>query len=86
MIIVYTFFIKLPLIALVAHASRLRALAAPARACARKRLRLPIAAWDQRRDIPKRSSLGPFSRAERFPDGGASPSPLKISMTRASCF
>lgn len=31
--IVYTFFIKLPLIALVAHASRLRSLAAPA--CAR---------------------------------------------------
>lgn len=29
--IVYTFFIKLPLIALVAHASRLRSLAAPAR-------------------------------------------------------
>ena len=30
--IVYTFFIKLPLIALVAHVSRLRSLAAPARA------------------------------------------------------
>ncbi|EEA91301.1 hypothetical protein COLSTE_00443 [Collinsella stercoris DSM 13279] len=44
--IVYIFFIKLPLIVFVARASHLRSLAAPARACARKRLRLPIAAWD----------------------------------------
>lgn len=35
---------------------------------------------DQRRDIPKRSSLGPFSRVARLPDGEVSPNPLKICM------
>lgn len=43
---VYIFFIKLPLIVFIDRASHLRSLAAPARVCARKRLRLPIATWD----------------------------------------
>ena len=68
--IVYTFFIKLPLIALVAHASRLRSLAAPARArapgsaCA-SQSRPRISTEASRRD--RRCESVPFPLASRFP-------------------
>lgn len=90
--IVYTFFIKLPLIALVTHTSRLRSLAAPACArapgsgCASPSRRFDEGVSpDQRRDIPKRLSLEPFSCFALLPVVGTSPSPLEISMSRASC-
>ena len=68
--IVYTFFIKLPLIASVTHASRLRSLAAPARArapgsgCA-SQSRPGISAEASRRD--RRCESVPFPLASRFP-------------------
>lgn len=68
--IVYTFFIKLPLFALVAHTSRLRSLAAPARArapgsaCA-SQSRPRISAEASRRD--RRCESAPFPLASRFP-------------------
>ena len=68
--IVYTFFIKLPLIALVAHASRLRSLAAPARARAPgsgcvSQSRPGISIEASRRD--RRCESVPFPLASRFP-------------------
>lgn len=68
--IVYTFFIKLPLIALVAHASRLRSLAAPARTCApgsacASQSRPRISTEASRRD--RRCESVPFPLASRFP-------------------
>lgn len=68
--IVYTFFIKLPLIALVAHASRLRSRAAPARACApgsacASQSRPGISTEASRRD--RRCESVPFPLASRFP-------------------
>ena len=68
--IVYTFFIKLPLIALVAHASRLRSLAAPARTrapgsgCA-SQSRPGISTEASRRN--RRCESVPFPLASRFP-------------------
>ena len=68
--IVYTFFIKLPLIALVTHTSRLRSLAAPARTCApgsacASQSRPRISTEASRRD--RRCESVPFPLASRFP-------------------
>ena len=68
--IVYTFFIKLPLIALVTHTSRLRSLAAPARTCApgsacSSQSRPRISTEASRRD--RRCESVPFPLASRFP-------------------
>lgn len=68
--IVYIFFIKLPLIALAAHASRLRSLAAPARARApgsacSSQSRPRISTEASRRD--RRCESVPFPLASRFP-------------------
>lgn len=68
--IVYTFFIKLPLIALVTHTSRLRSLAAPARTCApgsacASQSQPRISTEASRRD--RRCESVPFPLASRFP-------------------
>ena len=58
--IVYTFFIKLPLIALVARASRLRSLAAPARARAPEAVASPNRGLGLASRHPEEIVAGPF--------------------------